>query len=63
MGFICLAGIPLALLVGAVLFLIRAAGNISKIAQSQQQMQAMYQQQMQQYYAYQQQPGDPQGGA
>lgn len=59
-GFVCIAGLPLVLMIAAVIFLIRAATNVSKIAESQRQMQAMYQQQMQQYYAYQQPPAPPQ---
>jgi hypothetical protein len=63
LGFICLGGIPSLLMIFALIFLIRAAGNSSKIAQSQQQMQAMYHQQMQQYYSTQQTPAPPPGDA
>jgi hypothetical protein len=61
-AFVVIAFFPLVLMIACLVFLIRAAGNTSKIAQSQQQMTAMYQQQMQQYYAHQQ-PGDSQPGA
>lgn len=56
LGFLCVGGIPTALLTLSAIFLIRAAGNLSRIAQAQQQTQAMYQQQMAQYYGQQQPP-------
>lgn len=56
LGFLCVGGIPMLLMIAAISFLIRAAGNVSKIAQAQQQMQMMYQQQVQQYYGQQQPP-------
>ena len=56
LGALCIGFLPAALQILAIIFLIKAANNTSKINRIHQTLAMMHQHQMQQYYTQQQQP-------